>query len=160
MPRVDGLTATERVRGRPGAPQVIVLTTYDADDHVVAALNAGAGGFLLKDTPPPEIVAAIRRVAAGDAVLSPSVTRLLIDQVTDRAAATRRTQARNRVEQLSDRERAVAIALARGQSNAEIGTDLRLSPGTVKAYVSRILTKLDLTSRIQIAILVHEAGLL
>ncbi len=156
MPRVDGVTATGNIRRRHRAPHVIVLTTFDADELVLAALHAGASGFLLKDTPPPEIVTAIRRVAAGDAVLSPSVTRALIDQVADRRGAARRAQARRRLASLSDGERAVAAALTRGLSNAEIGAEIHVSVGTVKAYVSRILTKLDLDNRIQIALLVHD----
>jgi DNA-binding NarL/FixJ family response regulator len=138
---------------------VIVLTTFDADDYVLRALAAGADGFLLKDTPPPEILDAIRRVADGDPMLSPSVTRSLIKQVTppDRS---RTTVARRRVESLTERERDVALAVGRGLSNAEVAGELYLSVPTVKAHVSRLFEKLAVTNRVQIAIVVHDAGLL
>jgi DNA-binding NarL/FixJ family response regulator len=139
--------------------QVIVLTTFDADEYVLRALRVGASGFLLKDTPPAEIVQAVRRVAAGDAMLSPSVTRQLIDHVADPAAASRRDHALAAVEQLSERERAVAMALGRGRSNAEIGAELYVSVATVKSHVSRLLVKLELNNRVQVALLVHDAGL-
>jgi DNA-binding NarL/FixJ family response regulator len=161
MPRMDGIEATAALRKLPNAPEVLVLTTFDADEHVLGALRAGASGFLLKDTPPAEIVAAIRRVAAGEATLSPSVTRRLIAHVT---AATddsdrRRAEARRRLDTLTEREREVALALARGCSNAEIAQQTFMSVATVKTYVSRLLTKLDLNNRVQVAILVHDAGL-
>jgi DNA-binding NarL/FixJ family response regulator len=161
MPRMDGIAATAAVRQAAGAPEVIVLTTFDADEHVLGALRAGASGFLLKDTPPVEIVAAIRRVVAGEATLSPSVTRQLIAHVT--AAATdpggRRAAAQRRLDLLTEREREIALALARGCSNAEIAQQTFMSVATVKTYVSRMLTKLDLNNRVQLAILVHDAGL-
>jgi DNA-binding NarL/FixJ family response regulator len=157
MPRVDGLVATERLRSRSRAPHVIVLTTFNADDHVLRALRAGASGFLLKDTPPRDIMQAIRTVAAGEAMLSPSVTRQLIEHVADPAAAARRDHARVQLDRLTDREREVAMALGRGRSNAEIGADLHMSVPTVKAHVSRLLTKLGLNNRVQIALLVHDA---
>jgi DNA-binding NarL/FixJ family response regulator len=160
MPRVDGLAATRQVRARPAPPHVIVLTTFDTDEHVMRALRAGASGFLLKDTPPPEIIQAVRRVAAGDAMLSPSVTRRLIDHVTDPVADTRRERAQQLLDRLTERELAVAVAIGRGLSNAEISTELFLSVATVKAYVSRMLTRLDLNNRIQVAILVHDADLI
>ncbi|MBA4862222.1 response regulator transcription factor [Streptomyces sp. PSKA54] len=159
MPGVDGLTATEALRGRPGAPEVLVLTTFHTDAHVLRALRVGAAGFLLKDTPPQDIVTAIRTVVAGDPVLSPAVTRRLIEQVTgsfgqdDRAAA-----ARTRLALLPDREREVARAVGRGLSNAEIARELHLALPTVKTHVSRILTRLDLNNRVQIALLVHDAN--
>jgi DNA-binding NarL/FixJ family response regulator len=162
MPGVDGLAATEELRRRPGAPEVLVLTTFDADEYVLRALRAGAGGFLLKDTPPAEIVHAIRRVASGEAILSPTVTRRLIDHVTtagaDRVDA-RRVRARRLIEGLSGREREVAVALGRGLSNAEISAELFMSVATVKAYVSRLLTRLELNNRVQVALLVHDAEL-
>ena len=160
MPGVDGLTATETLRQRPDAPEVLVLTTFDADEFVLQALRAGAGGFLLKHTPPADIMLAVRRVAAGDAMLSPSVTRRLIDHVADPATTGRRDRATLLLSRLSERERAVAVELGRGRSNAEIGTDLYMSVATVKAYVSRLLTKLDLNNRVQVALLVHDADLL
>ena len=134
-----------------------MLTTFDADDDVLRALRAGASGFLLKDTPPAEIVAAVRRVAAGDATLSPGVTRALIAHVAADEAADRRRQARERLDRLSEREREVARALGHGRSNAEIGTELYMSVSTVKAHVSRLLGKLELDNRVQIALLVHDA---
>jgi DNA-binding NarL/FixJ family response regulator len=155
MPRVDGLTATERIRGRDDAPEVIILTTFDADEHVVRALRAGAGGFLLKDTPPAEIINAIRKVAAGDPILSPSVTRRLIAQVTE----AHTSPARDLLEQLSEREREVVVAIGQGKSNAQIGAELYMSVATVKAHVSRLLTKLGLNNRVQVALLAHDAGL-
>ncbi|MFE0208459.1 response regulator [Streptomyces sp. NPDC058985] len=160
MPVVDGLTATERLRGRPEAPQIIVLTTFHADEQVLRALRAGAAGFVLKDTPPAEILDAVRRVAAGDPVLSPAVTRRLMDQAAAGAADTRRTRARARLDTLNDREREVAVAVGRGLANAAVATELFMSVATVKTHVSRILAKLDLDNRVQIALLAHDAGLL
>ncbi|MDR7279570.1 response regulator transcription factor [Catenuloplanes atrovinosus] len=158
MPRVDGLAATEVVRARPDAPEVIVLTTFDLDEYVLRALRAGASGFLLKDTPPTEIIHAVRRVASGEATLSPTITRQLIAHVAAPAEP-----ARNRplelLARLSEREREVAVAVGQGKSNAEIATELFMSVATVKAHVSRLLTKLGLNNRVQIAILVHDAGL-
>jgi DNA-binding NarL/FixJ family response regulator len=160
MPSVDGLTATERLRGRPDAPQVLVLTTFHADEQVLRALRAGAAGFVLKDTPPAEIVAAVRRVAAGDPVLSPTVTRQLMDHAAGGAADTRQARARERVAALNDREREVAVAVGQGLSNAEIAAALYMSVATVKTHVSRVLAKLDLNNRVQIALLAYDAGLL
>jgi DNA-binding NarL/FixJ family response regulator len=158
MPKADGLVATERVRSRDGAPHVIVLTTFDADDHVLRALRAGASGFLLKDTPPPEILRAIRLVAAGEAMLSPTVTRRLIEHVAEDGLAGRRSRARELLDRLTDREREVAVAIGQGKSNAEIAAELYMSVATVKAHVSRLLQKLDLDNRVQIALLAHDAG--
>ena len=158
MPTVDGLVATERLRSRVRPPHVIVLTTFHADDHVLRALRAGASGFLLKDTPPRDIVHAIRTVAAGEPMLSPAVTRQLIDHVADPAAAARHEHAHTRLGLLTDREREVALAVGRGRSNAEIGAELHLSVPTVKAHVSRLLTKLGLNNRVQIALLVYDTG--
>ncbi|APE24884.1 MULTISPECIES: response regulator [Streptomyces] len=160
MPEVDGLTATERLRGTPGAPEVVVLTTFHADEQVLRALRAGAAGFVLKDTPPAEIVAAVRRVAAGDPVLSPAVTRQLMTHVAGQPERTPRTAAAGRLGELADREREVAVAVGRGLSNAEIATELYMSVPTVKTHVSRVLAKLGLNNRVQIALLVHDAGLL
>ena len=160
MPRMDGLIATQRIRSRPGAPQVLVLTTFAADENVLEALRSGASGFLLKDTPPRDIITAVRTVAAGAGTLSPSVIRGLIDYVADPQAGSRRARARSRIEGLTDREREVAVALGRGWSNAEIGTGLNMSLATVKGHVSRVLAKLDLNNRVQVAVLVHDAELL
>ncbi len=163
MPRTDGLTATELLLARRDAPEVIVLTTFDADDQVLRALRAGASGFLVKDTPPAAIVEAVRRVAAGEPMLSPTVTRQLISHVAaaDPAGSgnDRADRARARLAPLSDREREVALAVGRGLSNAQISSELHLSVPTVKAHVSRLLVKLDLANRVQIALLVHDAEL-
>ncbi|MFB9697053.1 response regulator [Amorphoplanes digitatis] len=158
MPRVDGLTATESLRGRAGAPEVIVLTTFDADEFVLRALRAGASGFLLKDTPPVEILHAVRRVAGGEAALSPTVTRQLIAHVAAPDPGGTRRRALTALEQLSERERDVALLLGQGRSNAEISAELFMSVATVKAHVSRLLVKLDLNNRVQVALLVHDAG--
>ncbi len=159
MPTLDGLAATERLRTRPDPPEVIVLTTFDADEHVLRALRAGASGFLLKHTPPAEILRAISRVAAGEPILSPTVTRQLIAHLSDTGAAARQRHATTALDQLSEREREVAIAVGRGKSNAEIAGELFMSVATVKAHISRILTKLDLNNRTQVALLAHDAGL-
>jgi DNA-binding NarL/FixJ family response regulator len=159
MPRVDGLAATEQLRARPNPPEIIVLTTFDADEYVLRALRAGASGFLLKDTPPAEILQAVARVAAGEPILSPSVTRQLIAHVGDTAVNARRQHARALLARLSEREREVAMTVGQGRSNAEIGSELFMSVATVKQHVSRILTKLDLNNRTQIALLAHDAGL-
>ncbi|MFI2614948.1 response regulator [Streptomyces sp. NPDC018584] len=161
MPTMDGLAATEALRKRPGAPEVIVLTTFHADEQVLRALRAGAAGFVLKDTAPAQIVAAVRAVAAGEPVLSPTVTRQLISQVrNDDPQLDRKRRALARLDLLGEREREVAVAVGRGGSNADIAAQLFLSVATVKAHVSRILTKLDLNNRVQIALLTHDAGLL
>jgi DNA-binding NarL/FixJ family response regulator len=159
MPAVDGLTATERLRRRTDAPQVVVLTTFHADEQVLRALRAGAAGFVLKDTPPAQIVDAVRKVAAGDPVLSPTVTRQLMAHAAGTAADTRRSRARERLALLNDREREVAVAVGRGLSNAQIAASLFMSVATVKTHVSRILAKLDLNNRVQIALLAYDAGL-
>ena len=159
MPVLNGLDATRELHAHPEPPRIIILTTFDADEHVFGALEAGADGFLLKDTPPAEIVAAIRRVASGDPMLSPSVTRTLIQRVRADGAGHRSAQAEGRLAMLTAREREVALAVARGLSNTEIGGELYLSLPTVKAHVSRLYDKLEVTNRVQIAILVHDAGL-
>jgi len=158
MPGMDGLAATEIVRVRDGAPEVIVLTTFDADDHVLRALRAGASGFLLKDTPPAGIVRAIRSVAAGEPILSPTITRRLIGHVTGNEGGERHRHARVQLDRLTARERQVAVAIGRGKSNAEIGRELYMSVATVKAHVSRLLEKLQFNNRVQIALLAHDAG--
>jgi DNA-binding NarL/FixJ family response regulator len=159
MPKLDGLAATELLRARDAAPDVIVLTTFDADEHVLRALRAGASGFLLKDTPPGEIVAAVRKVAAGEVMLSPEVTQRLVRHVAESGAGARRALAREALEQLTDRERQVATALGEGKSNAEIGAELYMSVATVKAHVSSLLSKLDVNNRVQVALLVHDANI-
>ncbi len=159
MPRVDGLIATRRIRSRAEAPQIIVLTTFDADEYVLEALRGGASGFLLKDTPPLEILSAVRTVAAGAAMLSPMVIRRLIDHVADPAAGNRQALARKRLAVLTDREVEVAVLIGRGCSNAEISAELRMGVPTVKGHVSRLLIKLTVNNRVQIALLTHDAGL-
>jgi DNA-binding NarL/FixJ family response regulator len=159
MPELDGISATKQLRELPQPPQVIVLTTFHLDDYVIRALRVGASGFLLKDTPPTDIVNAIRVVATGEAMLSPAVTRTLLARLADTAINDRRAAATARLAALSDREREVAVAVAAGGSNADIAAQLYLSEATVKAYVSRLLAKLDAANRVQIAILVHDAGL-
>ncbi|GGK57121.1 response regulator [Ornithinimicrobium pekingense] len=162
MARVDGLLATRSVLAAYPSARVLVLTTFDADDHVVEALRSGARGFVLKDTPPDRLVAAVHEVAGGDHALSPSVTALLVDQVSSGAGTgrvdERAARARGRLAALTDREREVARAVARGGSNAEISRELYLGVPTVKAHVSSILAKLGLSNRVQVALLVHDAG--
>jgi DNA-binding NarL/FixJ family response regulator len=160
MPIVDGLAATELLRRRGDGPQVVVLTTFHADEQVLRALRAGAAGFVLKDTPPAEILDAVRRVAAGDPVLSPAVTRQLMAHAAGAGPDTRRSAARERIAELNDRERDVAVAVGRGASNAEIAAELFMSVATVKTHVSRILARLGLNNRVQIALLTYDAGLL
>jgi DNA-binding NarL/FixJ family response regulator len=158
MPGMDGLAATELLRAQEDAPEVIVLTTFEADDYVLRALRAGAAGFLLKDTPPAEIVRAVRAVAAGEPTLSPAITRRLIGHVTESEEDARRRSAREQLDRLTEREREVAVAIGLGKSNAEIGRELYMSVATVKAHVSRTLEKLELNNRVQIALLAHDAG--
>lgn len=158
MPGMDGLAATEQLRAQDDAPEVIVLTTFEADDYVLRALRAGAGGFLLKDTPPAEIVRAVRTVAAGEPTLSPTITRRLIGHVTDSEVDARKRDAREQLDRLTEREREVAVAIGLGKTNAEISRELYMSVPTVKAHVSRVLEKLELNNRVQIALLAHDAG--
>jgi DNA-binding NarL/FixJ family response regulator len=158
MPQLDGIAATRLLAAQPDPPAVLVLTTFDADELVLRALQAGASGFLLKDTPPAEIVRAIEAVHAGDGMLSPAVTRRLIALVAgDSDAGARTDEARERMATLSPRERDVALAVGRGHANAEIAAALHLSVPTVKAHVSRLLDKLGADNRVQIALLVQEA---
>ena len=156
MPGMDGLTAAARIGAAPNPPKVIMLTTFDLDEYVHQALRAGAVGFLLKDTPPEELAAAVRTVHAGNAMLAPTVTMRLLSSFVERAPA-RAQQARDRLATLTGREHDVISALARGLSNAGIGSELALSEATVKAHVSRALAKLGLTNRVQAAILVRDA---
>ena len=160
MPVMDGIEATAALLDLADPPKVIVLTTFDADEYVVRALAAGAHGFLLKDTPPADIVDAVCRVQAGEPMLSPAITAQLIRQVTESAPDDRLGVAVARVAHLTEREREVAVAIGRGSSNAEIAADLHLSVATVKAHISHLFTKLDATNRVQVAIAMHEADLL
>ncbi|QNN53224.1 response regulator [Nocardioides mesophilus] len=158
MPRMDGLRATKAVMSRPRPPRVIVLTTFDADAHIIEALSAGAEGFLLKDTPPPDIVEAVRRVAAGEPMLSPSVTRAILARLRDSDTSERAREAQRRLAALTDREREVASAVGRGLSNGEIATELHLSVPTVKGHVAQLFHKLGVVNRVQVAMCVHAAG--
>ncbi|GIH51453.1 two component transcriptional regulator, LuxR family [Microbispora rosea] len=158
MPGMDGLTATGRLLRAAGPPKVVMVTTFDLDEYVHEALRLGAVGFLLKDTPPRELIAAVRTVAEGNAMLSPSVLKRLLGSFAHKAPS-RAEVARHRLAALTAREEDVVRALARGLSNAEIGRELKLSEPTVKAHVSRLLAKLGLANRVQAAILVHDADL-
>jgi DNA-binding NarL/FixJ family response regulator len=158
MPQMDGVTATVALRRLDPSPQVIVLTTYQADEYVVAALRAGASGFLVKDTPPADIINAVRLVIAGDAIVSPSVTRTLLSHFGNTEASERHRLAAQQLAALTDREREVATEVGAGASNAEIAASLFMSEATVKAHVSRLLSKLAVNNRVQIAILVHDAA--
>jgi len=160
MPRVDGLAATRTILSRPDPPKIAVLTTFHTDQYVVAAMAAGASGFLLKDTPPRQIVAAVRAVADGSEMLSPAVTRRLLAEYVRGRGDSRRAAALGRLAALSGREREVLVLVGRGLSNAEAAKAVHMSEATVKTYVSRMLTKLGLANRTQAAILAHEAGLL
>jgi DNA-binding NarL/FixJ family response regulator len=157
MPRVDGLAATEALRARPDAPEVIVLTTFGADEFVLRALRAGASGFLLKDVRPADLVEAIRVVAGGDALLAPTATRRLLDRflVTDVTPAA----ATGSLERLTEREREVLTLLARGASNAEIADRLTVTEATVKTHVSAVLRKLRVRDRVQAVVLAYDLGL-
>ncbi len=160
MPRVDGLAATAAVTALENPPRVVVLTTFGLDEYVFRALEAGASGFLLKDTPPRTLVDAVRVVARGEAMLSPSVTRALVERFAATAHEGRRAAALTRLEPLTERERDVLVAVGHGLSNAEIGRSLFMSEATVKTHVSRLLLKLGCANRVQVAIVAHDAGLL
>ncbi len=159
MPVMNGLDATREMLLLPRAPSVIVMTTFNGDDYVVEAVAAGADGFLVKDTPAQEIVSAVRRVADGEAMLSPSVTRAVLEQMRQVHLPDRSTRAEEKLAILTRREREVAICVGRGLSNADIAGELYLSVPTVKAHVSRLFDKLESTNRVQIAMVVHDAGL-
>jgi len=162
MPRMSGVEATRRIRARDDAPRVLILTTFDLDEYAYEALQAGASGFLLKDTPVEEIAAAIAHVHAGDAVVAPSTTRRLLDHfVRGRTPAPHRdlVQKGSRLPELTPREHEVLLLVARGLSNAEIARELVLTEGTVKIHVGRILAKLGLRDRVQAVVLAYETGL-
>lgn len=160
MPGMDGVTATATLRADPQPPQIVVLTTWDVDNAVMSSINAGASGFLLKSASPQEITTAIKAAAAGDAVLSARSTKQLLDTVRTDPSRRRRRAAAKQLSQLTDRERDIAIEAARGLSNAEIGERLYLAADTVKSHLANIQTKLDMSNRVQIAVLVERAGLL
>ncbi|MFI2364260.1 response regulator [Promicromonospora sp. NPDC019610] len=158
MPKVNGLDAARTILAMPGTPpKVIMLTTFDADEYVFSALRAGASGFLLKDSPPEELTHAVRTVAAGDALLSPRITRALIADYAARPATP--ASVAGTLGGLTDRELDVMKAVAAGRSNAEIATDLHLAEQTVKTHVSRILNKLALRDRTQMVVCAYESGL-
>jgi DNA-binding NarL/FixJ family response regulator len=161
MPVMDGLEATRRILAdeRAAGVRVLVLTTFDLDEYVYGALRAGASGFLLKDTPPADLLAGVRLVADGEALLSPSITRQLIESFLRRPAETEQSVAA-RLDVLTDRERDVLALVARGLSNAEIGARLYISPATVKTHVARILTKLDARDRAQLIVIAYESRLI
>lgn len=157
MPGGDGISATAQLRALPNAPQVLVLTTFDLDDHVFAALEAGAAGFLLKDTDPQRLLDAIRAVAAGEGMLAPTVTKRLIDRTRERATAAKSNNAVTKLELLTAREAEVLHAVAQGMANEAIARHLFMSTATVKTHVSRILAKLELENRVQAALLFRDA---
>jgi len=154
MPRMDGVEATRRIDG----PRVIILTTFDHDEYVVDALRAGASGFIVKDAPSDDVVRAVRVVAAGDALLSPSVTRRLLTRVT--ATLPRPAASRKVTDDLTERERDVLVQVAQGKSNLEIADSLHVSEATVKTHVSHLLEKLGLRDRVQAVVLAYESGLI
>jgi DNA-binding NarL/FixJ family response regulator len=159
MPVQDGLATTELLLATPSPPRILVLTTFDADDLVLRALRAGADGFLLKDTPPAKMIEAVRAVARGEPVLSPSVARQVIAVATGGPEPSQE-QARGELARLTEREREVAVELARGSSNAEIAERLHMSVATVKANITRIFAKLETGNRVTVAMKVRDAGLL
>lgn len=159
MPRMDGLVATEKLTRLDEPPHVVVLTTFDLDEYVHTALRNGAVGFLLKDASAEEMISAVRSTADGDAMLSPRVTRRLLQRFADPEPQPRR-DAKARLDLLTDKEREVLAAVGSGLSNLEIGATLYMSEATAKTHISRVLAKLHLTNRVQAAILAHQAGLL
>ena len=156
MPELDGLEATRRILAADGTSRILVLTTFDLDEYVYEALRAGASGFVLKDDPPEQLLAAIRTVAAGDALLSPTVTKRVITQFT----RIPRPTAPKELDELSARERDVLRLMARGLSNAEIGQELFIGETTVKTHVTHVLQKLGLRDRVQAVVLAHQSGLM
>ncbi|WP_031517932.1 response regulator [Streptomyces sp. NRRL F-5123] len=163
MPLLDGIEATRHLAGpdSPSPAKILVVTTFNVDEYVYEALRAGASGFILKDAPPPELVNAVRTVARGESLLAPAVTRTLIGRFAERVrpSAAPPSPERERLKVLTPREHEVLLLVSEGLSNAEIATELVLSPETVKTYVSRILTKLDLRDRVQAVVLAYRAGL-
>ena len=156
MPRMDGIEATRFISGFDDPPRILILTTFDIDDYVYEALRAGASGFLLKDTPADDLVAGVRVVASGEALLAPSVTRRLIEEFANRPNSSAPTAS---LGELTERESEVLVQIARGMSNAEIAEALFVSETTVKTHVSHILTKLDLRDRVQAVVVAYESGL-
>ncbi|MBF9073543.1 response regulator [Streptacidiphilus fuscans] len=163
MPRLDGVEATRRICDGSvplaSSPRVLILTTFDLDEYAFSALKAGASGFLLKDVPPTELVAAIRAVSSGEAVVAPTTTRRMIDRFTAVLPSASAPKLTPELERLTEREREVLLLVAQGLSNGEIAERLGLSEATVKTHVGRILTKLDLRDRVQAVVLAYETGL-
>ena len=159
MPVLDGIEATARIVAEHPPARVLILTTFDLDEYVLSGLRAGASGFLLKDAPPAQLLAAIRAVAAGEAVLAPSVTRRLLDRFGSRLPDPAAAGAPDPLVTLTDREREVFLAVAAGLSNREIAARLHLSEGTVKVHVGRVLAKLGLRDRVHVVVLAYESGL-
>jgi DNA-binding NarL/FixJ family response regulator len=160
MPNLDGLEATRRILDADGdGPRVLMLTTFDLDEYVYEALRAGASGFMLKDTPPEQLVAAIHVIASGDALLSPAITKRVIEEFISRPPSTISPERPPKLSELTARELEVLGFMARGLSNAEIARDLFVSETTVKTHVARILMKLDLRDRVQAVVFAYESGL-
>jgi DNA-binding NarL/FixJ family response regulator len=159
MPKLDGVEATRRICAGPDAPKVLILTTFDLDEYAFSALKAGASGFMLKDVPPGELLAAIRAVHSGDAVVAPSTTRRLLDRFAPMLPGTAKEPQHKELQRLTEREREVMVLVAQGLSNGEIAARLVLSEATVKTHVGRILTKLGLRDRVQVVVLAYETGL-
>jgi DNA-binding NarL/FixJ family response regulator len=155
MPELDGLEATRRILAADPDARILILTTFDLDEYIYEALSAGASGFVLKDDPPEQLIAAIRTVAAGDALLSPAVTK----RVINRFARTQRAERPEGLDELTEREREILLLVASGLSNAEIGEQLYIGETTVKTHVTHILQKLDLRDRVQAVVLAHQSGL-
>lgn len=159
MPRMDGVEATRRLAAQPGAPRVVVLTTFDLDEYAFAALKAGATAFLLKDAPPEDLLSAIRTVHGGDAVVAPSTTRRLLDHFVDALPDPHEPEPDRRLDGLTEREREVLVLVGRGRSNTEIAEDLVVAEATVKTHVGRLLAKTGSRDRVQLVVLAYETGL-
>jgi DNA-binding NarL/FixJ family response regulator len=158
MPVMDGIEATRRIVASAGDSRVLILTTFDLDDYVYSALRAGASGFMLKDAPAEQLINAVRVIAGGDALLAPSVTRLLIEEVSRRPSVDAASVAPGLAD-LTERELEVLRLMARGLSNGEIATQLYLGEATVKTHVGRVLTKLELRDRVQAVVVAYESGI-
>ncbi|MCX2927845.1 response regulator transcription factor [Streptomyces sp. NEAU-W12] len=159
MPKLDGVETTRRICADTDPPKVLILTTFDLDEYAFSGLKAGACGFMLKDVPPGELLAAIRAVHSGDAVVAPSTTRRLLDRFAPMLPSTTEQPRHKELERLTGREREVMVLVAQGLSNGEIAARLVLSEATVKTHVGRILTKLGLRDRVQVVVLAYETGL-
>ncbi|MEU2227447.1 MULTISPECIES: response regulator transcription factor [unclassified Streptomyces] len=159
MPKLDGVETTRRICAGPNPPKVLILTTFDLDEYAFSGLKAGASGFMLKDVPPGDLLAAIRAVHSGDAVVAPSTTRRLLDRFAPMLPSAGKEPRHKELERLTDREREVMVLVAHGLSNGEIAARLVLSEATVKTHVGRILTKLGLRDRVQVVVLAYETGL-